>query len=65
LELYEAIRTRRSVRRYRPDPVPDQLVQKIIEAASWAPSSSNSQPWEFVVVRERNTLEDSCIRRDA
>ena len=57
LELYEAIRTRRSIRRYRPDSVPDQIIRKIIEAASWAPSSSNSQPWEFVVVRDGNTLE--------
>jgi len=57
LELYKAIRLRRSVRRYRPDPVPDQIIRKIMEAASWAPSSSNSQPWEFVVVRDRNTLE--------
>ena len=57
LELYKAIRTRRSIRRYRPDSVPDQIIRKIIEASSWAPSSSNSQPWEFVVVRDGNTLE--------
>jgi len=57
LELYEAIRTRRSIRRYKPNPVPDKIIRKITEAASWAPSASNNQPWEFVVVRERNTLE--------
>jgi len=57
LELYRAIRTRRSIRRYKPDPVPDKIIRKITRAASWAPSASNNQPWEFVVVRERNTLE--------
>lgn len=57
MELYEAIRSRRSIRRYRPDTVPDRVIQKIIEAASWAPSSNNSQPWEFVVVRDRDKLE--------
>ena len=57
MELYEAIRSRRSIRRYRPNAVPEQVILKIIEAASWAPSSNNSQPWEFIIVRDRNTLE--------
>ncbi len=57
MELYEAIRSRRSIRRYKPDVVPDDVIRKIIEAASWAPSSSNSQPWEFLVVRDRGVLD--------
>lgn len=45
-------RRRRSVRRYRPDPVPEELLQQVLEAGRWAPSAVNSQPWEFVVVRD-------------
>jgi len=45
-------RRRRSVRRYRPDPVPEDLLDQVLEAGRWAPSAVNSQPWEFVVVRD-------------
>ena len=48
----EIVRHTRSIRRFRPDPVPDDLVDKIIEAARWAPSGFNQQPWEFVVVKD-------------
>ena len=44
---------RRTIRRFKPDPIPDEYVDKIIEAARWAPSGLNQQPWEFVVVRTR------------
>lgn len=56
-------RTRRSIRRYRPDPVPDELLTQVLEAARWAPSAVNSQPWVFVVVTEkerRQTLADKA-----
>ena len=46
---------RRSCRRYRPDPVPGGAVEKILEAGRHAPSAGNSQPWEFVVVRDPET----------
>jgi len=48
----ELAKSRRSIRRYRPDPVPEELLQQILEAGCWAPSAVNSQPWEFIVVRE-------------
>ncbi len=51
VEVFEAIKSRRSVRRYRREDVPDELVLKVLEAARWAPSSKNRQPWSFVVVR--------------
>ena len=41
---------RRSIRRYRPDPVPDELLAQVLEAGRWAPSASNRQPWDFIVV---------------
>ena len=45
------VRYTRSLRRFKPDPVPDAEIDKIIEAARWAPSGFNQQPWEFVIVK--------------
>ena len=57
----ELVQERRSIRRFKPDPVPDEYVDKIIEAARWAPSGANSQPWEFIVIRKRE-LKDSIVK---
>ena len=51
--LLELVKTRRSIRAFTDRPVPDDVVEKVIEVARWAPSGANSQPWEFVVVTER------------
>lgn len=48
----ELVRTRRSIRRYRPDPVPEELLRQVLEAARWAPSAINSQPWHFLVITD-------------
>jgi len=50
--LLNLLKSRRSIRRYRPDPVPDEMVEQLLEAGRWAPSASNRQPWEFIVVRD-------------
>ncbi|MBW1996689.1 MAG: nitroreductase family protein [Deltaproteobacteria bacterium] len=50
--LLELVKKRRSIRRFKPDPVPDEYIEKIIEVARWAPSGFNMQPWEFVVVKK-------------
>jgi nitroreductase len=55
MELLEAIRTRRAIRKFKPDPVPPGLIEKMLEAARWAPSSVNSQPCEFIVVTNPET----------
>lgn len=47
----DLIRERRSIRRYRPDAVPDDLLEEVLTAATWAPSAHNRQPWRFAVVR--------------
>ena len=60
MDVYECIRTRRTVREFKPDPVPDEIVHKILRAGRWAPSSSNTQPWHFVVVRDRETRAALC-----
>ena len=51
-DLFALVKTRRSVRRFKSEPVPRETVGKILEAARFAPSGGNSQPWEFVVVED-------------
>src|SRR5438093_3873306 len=53
MSLEDAMRTQRAIRRLTPDPVDDALVLHLIELALKAPSASNAQGWEFVVVRDR------------
>jgi nitroreductase len=55
---YQTIRARLAVRSFKPDPVPDGVVDRILRAGRWAPSSRNSQPWHLIVVRDRQTLTD-------
>jgi len=50
------LRTLRAVRSFRPDPVPQEVVDDVLEVARWSGSASNSQPWEIIVVRNRDTL---------
>jgi nitroreductase len=50
--LLEGIRTTRAIRRLRPDPVPPELIRKVCEAGTFAPSGGNRQPWTFVAVTE-------------
>jgi nitroreductase len=46
------LKGRRSIRQYHPDPVPDDMLEQILEAGRWAPSASHRQPWAFIVVRD-------------
>jgi nitroreductase len=50
--LLEGMATTRSIRRFRPDPIPDDLLRSVLEAATWAPSGSNSQSWRLLVIRD-------------
>jgi nitroreductase len=52
MELSEAIRGRRSIRAFKKQNVPEETVEKLIDAAGWAPSAGGIQPWEFVIVKE-------------
>jgi nitroreductase len=56
-DLFEAIYTTRSMRRLKPDPVPRDLIMRVIEAATLGPSGSNRQPWIFIVVTEPATKQ--------
>jgi nicotinate-nucleotide--dimethylbenzimidazole phosphoribosyltransferase len=55
--LYQAIHSRRDIRRYRPDRLDDQLVTRILEAAHAAPSVGHSQPWRFILVSDPSTRD--------
>jgi len=57
MDLFETIEGRRSVRKYKPKPIKRQLTKKLLNAACWAPSGGNIQPWKFIVVEDRTTLE--------
>jgi 5,6-dimethylbenzimidazole synthase len=50
----ELVKKRRSIRRFKPDEVPEKAITNILEAARWAMSGANAQPWEFVVVRNKD-----------
>lgn len=62
MELVEAIRTRRSVRKYKSDPLPEKTVRELLELAAWAPSGMNTQPWLFEVVEGKEYLKDLSDR---
>tara|TARA_B100000745_G_scaffold300027_1_gene252456 strand:- start:357 stop:866 length:510 start_codon:yes stop_codon:yes gene_type:complete len=58
MEVFECIRGRRTIREYKSDPIPEDVLEKILQAGRWSPSSSNSQPWHFVVVQDPSTLSE-------
>jgi len=65
MDVFEAIKTRRSIRRYRNDPVDDDTVNKVLEAAHWAPSWKNTQCWRFIIVRDAETkakIADNLVK---
>lgn len=61
MELMEAIKTRRSIRRYQEREVPRELLEEVLEAACWAPSADNLQPWYFVALTRQ---EDLALMRE-
>lgn len=63
--VWDAIRGQRSTWRFKPDPVPEEHLRRVIEAATYAPSGGNTQPWRFVVVRDserRRQVRDIYLR---
>jgi nitroreductase len=52
MELTTALSTMRAVRRLRTDPIPDEVVDRLLQAAAWAPTGGNQQPWRVIVVRD-------------
>ena len=60
MDVLEAIRTRRSVRQFQAQPVPEQIVEQLLRAAMAAPSACNGQPWQFVVITDRKILQQAA-----
>lgn len=62
--LLDFLRTRRSIRRFKPDPVPDSVIRELLHTATFAPSAHNRQPWRFVVLTDpaaKKRLSDSML----
>lgn len=58
MDVWEALKSRLTVRDFKPDRVPDELVGKLLQVGLWSPSSRNLQPWHFVVIKDRDTLRN-------
>jgi nitroreductase len=63
MDIHECIRTRRSIRVYKDEPVPEEKLRRVLEAIQWAPSWVNLQPWEVLVIRDRDLMAQiaACI----
>ena len=62
MDALDAIRTRRSIRKYLDKPVPEDVLRQVLGAAMHAPSACNQQPWQFVVLDDRNcSWSKDCI----
>lgn len=57
MDIFDAIQGRKSIRKFKPTPVPDEDIKKILDAGRLAPSANNSQPWRFVVIRDMELLK--------
>lgn len=56
MDIFEAIKTRRSVRAYTDKDISDEDINKLIDAAMIAPSAGNARPWQFIIIRDKETL---------
>ena len=56
MDVYRCIRSRLTVRNFKPDPVPEAVIRQMLHAARWSPSARNRQPWNFIVIQDRETL---------
>lgn len=63
-ELSDLVRSRRSIRRYKTDDVPDEMLLRAIDLATWAPSGGNYQPWKFYVIKNRDVIEQMAAAVD-
>ena len=57
MNVYDAIRAKRAIRQFQDKPLPDEVVQQILNAGRLSQSSKNTQPWQFVALRDRARLE--------
>lgn len=62
MDLMELIETRHSVRDYLSDPIPEEILNQILEAGRLAPSARNRQPWRFIVFTSNNDIKELSLR---
>ena len=55
--ILDIIKARRSTRRFKQDMVSDEDIKGVLEAAQWAPSGENAQPWKFIIIKNKQTME--------
>ncbi len=55
-EVLQLMKDRRSIRKFKPDPIEDEKMEQILEAARWCQSASNRQPWRFIVIKNKDTI---------
>ena len=60
--IIDVIKSRRSIRKYLDKPIPKEIIGKLIEAAKWAPSGMNEQPWGFIVVQDKSLIKELSDR---
>ena len=56
MEIYEAMSTQRAVRRLKPDPIPESVLNRVLTAGSWAPTGGNVQPFRMITVQDPEKL---------
>jgi nitroreductase len=64
MDFFDLVKTRRSVRKFKPDPIPEEHVARMLDAARLAPTAGNRQPWKFLVIRDPTRIEQmkqACI----
>ncbi len=58
MDFYEVIRTRRSVRKFRADAIPEDVLQRVLDAARIAQSGSNRQPWRYIIIKDKERMKE-------
>jgi nitroreductase len=53
MDVFDAIKSRRSIRAFQEKEIPEEFIEKILDSARWAPSAGNIQPWEFIIVKDK------------
>jgi len=61
MEFYDVIKLRKSIRAYKPDPISDEVLTRILESGRLAPSAKNIQPWKFIVIKDTKIKQELVI----
>lgn len=64
MDVYEAIEKRKSIRKFRPDPVPEDVLKKVLYAATLAPNAFNTEPWGFIIIKDQKIKDQIAKMRE-